>query len=56
MSKVSCAAAESSAAAIRDNRMLAKRTFYCIANGAGELTAVDARFFHPPVRTKASVR
>ncbi|SCI46229.1 Uncharacterised protein [uncultured Clostridium sp.] len=26
------------------------------ANGAGELTAVDARFFHPPVRTKASVR
>ena len=30
------ATAESAAGAIHDNRMFAKRAFYCIANGAGE--------------------
>ena len=37
MSKRSCVATESLADAIHDNRMFAKRAFYCIANGAGEL-------------------
>ena len=37
MSKKSCEAAESIEDAIHDNRMFAERTFYCIANGAGEL-------------------
>ena len=37
MSKRSCEAAESIEDAVHDNRMFAKRTFYCIANGAGEL-------------------
>ena len=31
------ASAESLADAIHDNRMFAKRAFYCIANGSGEL-------------------
>ena len=35
MSKRSCVAAESIEDAIHDNRMFAKRAFYCIANGAG---------------------
>ena len=37
MSKNSCKAAESIEDAVHDNRMFAKRTFYCIANGACEL-------------------
>ncbi len=36
MSKKICKAAESIEDAIHDNRMFAKRTFYCIANGAYE--------------------
>ncbi len=35
--KRSCEAAESIEDAVHDNRMFAKRTFYCIANGACEL-------------------
>ncbi len=41
MSKSSCAAAESIADAIHDNRMLAERAFYCMANGAGELDCMQ---------------
>ena len=37
MSKKSCKAAESIEDAVHDNRIFAKRTFYCIANGACEL-------------------
>ena len=39
MSKRSCEAAESIEDAVHDNRMFAKRTFYCITNGACERTA-----------------
>ena len=37
MSKRSCKAVESIEDTIHDNRMSAKRAFYCIANGACEL-------------------
>ena len=33
---MSCKAAESVEDAVHDNRMLAERTFYCIASGVGE--------------------
>ena len=42
---MSCEAAESIEDAIHDNRMFAERAFYCIANGAGELSQCTGEWY-----------